>query len=54
MVKKRTIFYVFFGMGGTTISDETNESVGDGHLGEKGHLIQYELFYKYITKNNLI
>jgi len=54
MGKKRTIFDVFFEKGGTTISDETNEIVGDGHLGEKGHLIQYELFYKYITKNNLI
>jgi hypothetical protein len=54
MGKKRTIFDVFFEKGGATISDETNEIVGDGHLGEKGHLIQYELFYKYITKNNLI
>ena len=54
MGKKRTIFDVFFNHGATTIYDETNGVVGDGHLGENGHLIQYELFYKYITKNNLI
>ena len=54
MGQKKTIFDVFFEHGGTTIFDETNEVVGDGHLGEKGHFIQYELFYKYITKNNLI
>jgi len=51
---KRTIFDVFFNHGGTTIFDETNGEVKDGHLGENGHLVQYELFYKYITKNNLI
>jgi hypothetical protein len=54
MGAKRTMFDVFFEHGGTTIYDETNGVVGDGHLGEKGHFIQYELFYKYITKNNLI
>jgi hypothetical protein len=54
MDKKRTIFDVFFGNGGTTIFDETNGIVGDGHLGENGHLVQFQLFYKYITKNNLI
>ena len=54
MGPKRTMFDVFFGHGGTTIFDETNGVVGDGHLGEKGHFIQYELFYKYITKNNLV
>jgi hypothetical protein len=51
---RRTIFDVFFNYGGTTIYDETNGVVGDGHLGEQGHLVQFELFYKYITKNNLI
>jgi hypothetical protein len=51
---RRTIFDVFFNHGGTTIYDETNGAVGDGHLGEQGHLVQFELFYKYITKNNLI
>ena len=54
MGMKRTIFDVFFNHGATTICDETNGVVGDGHLGENGHLVQYELFYKYITKNNLI
>jgi len=54
MGMKRTIFDVFFNNGGTTIFDETNRVVGDGHLGEQGHLVQFELFYKYITKNNLI
>lgn len=54
MGPKRTMFDVFFKHGGTTIFDETNGVVGDGHLGENGHRIQYELFYKYITKNNLI
>jgi hypothetical protein len=54
MGMKRTIFDVFFNYGATTIFDETNKVVGDGHLGENGHFIQYELFYKYITKNNLI
>lgn len=51
---RRTIFDVFFNHGGTTIYDETNGVVGDGHLGEQGHLVQFELFYKYITKNTLI
>lgn len=51
---KRTIFDVFFKYGGTTIYDETNGVVGDGHLGEKGHRVQYELFYKYIIENTLI
>jgi hypothetical protein len=54
MGQKRTMFDVFFEHGGTTIFDETNGVVGDGHLGENGHFVQYELFYKYITKNNLI
>jgi hypothetical protein len=54
MGMKRTIFDVFFNNGATTIFDETNRVVGDGHLGENGHVIQYEMFYKYITKNNLI
>lgn len=54
MGPKRTMFDVFFNHGGTTIFDETNGVVGDGHLGENGHRIQYELFYKYIIKNNLI
>lgn len=54
MGPKRTMFDVFFENGGTTIFDETNAVVGDGHLGENGHRIQYELFYNYITKNNLI
>jgi hypothetical protein len=54
MGKSRTIFDVFFKYGGTTIYDETNGIVGDGHLGEMGHLIQFELFYKNIIKNKLI
>lgn len=52
--QQRTIFDVFFNHGGTTIYDETNGVVGDGHLGERGHQVQYELFYKYITENTLI
>lgn len=51
---KRTMFDVIFKHGGSTIYDETNGVVPDGHLGEHGHRIQYELFYKYITKNKLI
>jgi hypothetical protein len=51
---RKTIFDVFFNCGGTTICDETNGEVQDGHLGEKGHLVQYELFYKYIKENILI
>jgi len=52
--QQRTIFDVFFNHGGTTIYDETNGEVGDGHLGERGHQVQYELFYKYIIENSLI
>jgi hypothetical protein len=51
---KKTIFDVFFNRGGSTIYHETNGVIGDGHLGEKGHQVQYELFYKYITENTQI
>lgn len=51
---KRTIFDVFYEFGGCTIAEETNFEVGDNHLGERGHFVQYELFYKYLTENNLI
>ena len=37
--------------GGQTITQETNQVVNDDHLGEKGHLVQFELFYNYIIKN---
>lgn len=49
---KRTIFDVFYEYGGVTIAEETNWEVLDNHLGEKGHVVQSELFYKYITKKN--
>lgn len=51
---KRTIFDVFYEYGGVTIGEESNWEIVDTHLGEKGHIIQSELFYKYIIKNNLI
>jgi hypothetical protein len=51
---KRTIFDVFHEFGAETIMEETNGWVTDNHLGEKGHIIQYELFYNYIVSNNLI
>jgi hypothetical protein len=51
---KRTIFDVFYPYGAMTIGEETNWEVLDNHLGEKGHLIQSELFYKYITEKKLI
>jgi hypothetical protein len=51
---KRTIFDVFYKYGGVTIGEESNWEIVDMHLGEKGHIIQSELFYKYIIKNNLI
>jgi hypothetical protein len=51
---RRTIFDVFFKYGGVTISEETNGNVMDSHLGEKGHIVQSELFYKYITEKKLI
>jgi hypothetical protein len=38
--------------GGQTITQETNEVVNDDHFGEKGHLVQSELFYNYIIKTN--
>ena len=40
--------------GGQTITQETNEVVNDDHFGEKGHLVQSELFYNYIIKTNSI
>lgn len=51
---KRTIFDVFYKYGGVTIGEETNFEVRDSHLGEKGHIVQSELFYKYITEKKLI
>lgn len=51
---KRTIFDTFYEFGGCTIAEETNYEVGDNHLGERGHFVQFELFYKYIIENNLI
>lgn len=51
---RKTIFDVIFNHGGDTIFEETNGEVEDGHLGEKGHMVQYELFYKYIKENSLI
>lgn len=49
---KRTIFDVFYEYGAVTIGEETNMEVRDSHLGEKGHVVQAELFYKYIIENN--
>ena len=51
---KRTIFDVFHQYGAMTIGEETNWQVRDNHLGEKGHIVQSELFYKYITEKKLI
>jgi len=51
---KRTIFDVFHQYGAMTVGEETNWEVQDNHLGEKGHIIQFELFYKYITEKKLI
>ena len=51
---KRTIFDVFYEYGGVTVAEETNYKVYDNHLGEKGHIIQSELFHKYITEKKLI
>lgn len=51
---KRTIFDVFHQYGAITIGEETNWEVQDNHLGEKGHMIQSELFYKYIIEKKLI
>jgi hypothetical protein len=34
--------------GGLTIIEETNGSINDHHLGESGHKVQAELFYKHI------
>jgi hypothetical protein len=51
---KRTIFDVFHQYGAMTVGEETNWEVQDRHLGEKGHIIQSELFYKYITEKKLI
>ena len=38
-----------FECGGEDITMETNSEIDDHHLGEKGHKIQSELFYDYIT-----
>lgn len=51
---KRTIFDVFYEYGGITVGEETNWEVIDTHMGEKGHLVQFELFYKHITEKKLI
>jgi len=51
---KRTIFDVFYKYGGVTIGEESNWEIVDMHLGEKGHIIQSELFYKYITEKKII
>ena len=51
---KRTIFDVFYEYGGVTIGEESNWEIVDMHLGEKGHIIQSELFYNYIMDSNLI
>jgi hypothetical protein len=36
-------------LGCLTISDETNNLIGDSHFGIKGHHLQSEIFYKEIT-----
>lgn len=51
---KRTIFDTFYEYGALTIAEETNWEVLDNHLGETGHIVQSELFYKYITEKKLI
>ena len=39
--------------GGQTISEETNNTIPDIHLGESGHRVQFELFYDYINQIKL-
>jgi hypothetical protein len=41
-----------FECGGEDITMETNSEISDHHLGEKGHKIQSELFYDYITNKH--
>jgi hypothetical protein len=43
-----------FECGGGDITMETNSEISDHHLSEKGHEIQSELFYDYITNKQPI
>lgn len=44
-------FRIIHDMGGETIEKETNGVVKDAHIGEKGHEILANLFYKHIEDN---
>ena len=49
--KIKTFFDVIFKYGGKTIEQETDDKILNGyHLGESGHRVQGELFYKYLLK----
>lgn len=41
-------FSIVLKNGGQWIKEETNWVIDDGHMGEKGHQVQAELFYEYI------
>jgi hypothetical protein len=45
---KKNVFNIIQKNGGKTINEETNSEIPDNHLGESGHRVQAELFYKHI------
>ena len=49
VARKTIVFDNIYKMGGETIKDETNGVIDDLHMGESGHRIQADLFYKHIT-----
>jgi hypothetical protein len=44
-------FTIILKNGGKWIFEETNNMVKDGHMGELGHQVQSDLFYKHIMKH---
>lgn len=46
----KNFFWLINFYGGKTISQECEPHLYDMHLGEKGHQVQFELFYKYINE----
>ncbi len=44
------VFTIVLKNGGKWIFEETNNQIKDGHMGELGHKIQADLFYKHIMK----
>ncbi len=48
--KHDNVFSIVLKNGGKWIFEETNDKINDSHMGELGHKIQSDLFYKHIMK----